>query len=60
MGEFTEKMAAAGDKVVGKIKEEIGDLTGNQKLEAEGKAQQLKGSVENVAGSVKGALGDEI
>ena len=60
MGEFTDKMAAAGNKVAGKVKEEIGDLTDNQKLEAEGKAQQLKGSAQDVKGSVKGALGDDL
>ena len=60
MGEFTDKMAAAGNKVAGKVKEEIGDLTDNQKLEAEGKAQQLKGSAQDVQGSVKGALGDDV
>ncbi len=60
MGEFTDKMKAAGNKAAGKVKEEIGDMTDNQKLEAEGKAQQLKGSAQNVKGSVKGALGDDI
>ena len=60
MGEFTDKMKAAGNKVAGKVKEEICDLTDNQTLEAEGKAQQLKGSAQDVKGSVKGALGDDI
>ena len=60
MGEFTDKMKAAGNKVAGKVKEEIGDMTDNQKLEAEGKAQQVKGSAQDVKGSVKGALGDDI
>jgi len=60
MGEFTDKMKAAGNKVAGKVKEEIGDMTDNQKLEAEGKAQQLKGSAQDVKGSVKGALGDDL
>ena len=60
MGEFTDKMKAAGNKVAGKVKEEVGDMTDNQKLEAEGKAQQLKGSAQDVKGSVKGALGDDL
>ena len=60
MGEFTDKMKAAGNKIAGKAKEEFGDLTDNQKLEAEGKAQQLKGSAQDVKGSVKGALGDDV
>ena len=58
MGESTDKMKAAGNKVAGKVKEEIGDVTDNKKLGAEGKAQQVKGSAQDVKGSVKGALGD--
>ena len=59
MGKFTDEMAAAGDKVAGKVKEETGDLSDNQKLEAEGKAQQLRGSAQEVKAGVKGALGDD-
>ena len=60
MGEFTDKVAAAGNKLAGKVKEEIGDATNNPELEAEGKAQQLKGTGQDVKGSVKGALGNDI
>ena len=60
MGEFTDKVAAAGNKLAGKVKEEIGDLTNNAELEAEGKAQQLKGTAQDVKGSVNGALGNDI
>ncbi|WP_267382763.1 MULTISPECIES: CsbD family protein [unclassified Sphingomonas] len=60
MGEFTDKVSAAANKVVGTVKEEIGKATGNEKLEAEGDAQQLKGTGQDVKGSVKGALGDNI
>ena len=34
--------------------------TDNEKLQAEGEAQQLKGTGQDVKGSVKGALGDKI
>lgn len=40
------------DKVTGKIKEGIGKLTGNERLEAEGKADQVKGGVKNTTGNV--------
>jgi len=60
MGEFTDKVSAAANKVSGKIKEEVGKATGNEKLEVEGDAQQLKGKAQDVKGSVKGALGDKI
>jgi uncharacterized protein YjbJ (UPF0337 family) len=60
MGELTDKLDAAGNKIAGKVKEVIGSVTGNEKLEAEGDAQQLKGAAQDVKGSVKGALGDDI
>jgi uncharacterized protein YjbJ (UPF0337 family) len=53
MGEFTDKVAAAGNKIAGNVKEAIGKATDNERLEAEGEAQHVKGSV-------KGALGDKI
>lgn len=40
------------DKVTGKIKEVAGKVTGNERLETEGKADQVKGSVKNVADRV--------
>ena len=49
MGEATDKLKAAGNKLAGNVKESIGKATDNASLEAEGKAQK-----------VKGALGDDI
>jgi len=60
MGEFTDKVKAAGNKLAGGTKEVVGDMTDNERLEAEGKAQQAKGTAQDVSGSVKGALGDDI
>ncbi|WP_185999992.1 MULTISPECIES: CsbD family protein [Novosphingobium] len=60
MGEFTDKANAAGNKIAGNLKEAVGKATDNERLEAEGKAQQLKGTAQDVKGSVKGALGDKI
>ncbi len=60
MGEFTDKLDAAGNKIIGSVKEAIGKATHNAELEAEGDAQQLKGTAQNVKGSIKGALGDDI
>ncbi len=60
MGEFTDKVKAAGNKVAGNVKEAIGDATDNERLEAEGQAQKAKGTAQDVSGSVKGALGDDI
>jgi uncharacterized protein YjbJ (UPF0337 family) len=60
MGEFTDKLSAAGNKIAGNVKEAIGKATDNEKLVAEGEAQQLKGTGQDIKGSVKGALGDKI
>ncbi len=60
MGELSDKVAAAGNKIAGNVKEAIGKATDNEKLVAEGEAQQLKGTGQDVKGSVKGALGDKL
>lgn len=60
MGEFTDKAKAAGNKLAGNVKEAVGDATDNHDLEAEGKAQQTKGTAQDVSGTVKGKLGNDI
>lgn len=60
MGELKDKIAAAGNTIVGNVKEAIGKGTDNAALTAEGKAQQAKADAQRVAGSVKGALGDKL
>jgi uncharacterized protein YjbJ (UPF0337 family) len=60
MGEFTDKVKAAGNKTAGSVKEGIGKATDNERLEAEGKAQQTKGAAQNVSGTIKGKLGNDI
>ena len=60
MGEFTDKVSAAANKAVGSAKEAIGDNNHDPDMKAEGQAQQLKGTGQDVKGSVKGALGDKI
>jgi uncharacterized protein YjbJ (UPF0337 family) len=39
----------AADKVAGKIKEFAGRVTGNKKLETEGKVDQVKGAIKRLA-----------
>ncbi|AXB79571.1 CsbD family protein [Novosphingobium sp. P6W] len=60
MGELTDKLDAAGNKIAGSVKETVGKATDNEKLQAEGAAQKLKGTAQDVKGSVKGAFGDKI
>lgn len=44
------------DKSKGKVKQVVGDLTGNEKLRREGKMDELKGRVEGGIKDVKGAV----
>ncbi len=44
------------EKLGGKAKEEWGDLTDNERLEAEGKAQQVEADVKNAAADVGGTV----
>ena len=50
-----EHVKGAIDNVVGKTKEVAGHVTGNKKLETEGKIDQVKGAVHNAAGDAKDA-----
>lgn len=47
------KIKEMKDKVVGKVKEETGKLTGNEELEIEGKIQQGVGKAREVVEDVK-------
>ena len=60
MGELTDKIKGGINDAIGNAKEAIGKNTDNHDLEAEGKAQQLKGEGEKAKGSVKGAFGDNV
>jgi uncharacterized protein YjbJ (UPF0337 family) len=50
-----EHVKGATDKVVGKTKEVAGHVTGNKRLETEGKIDQVKGAIHNAAGDAKDA-----
>ncbi|MGZ3217508.1 CsbD family protein [Paracoccus sp. T5] len=60
MGEMTDKLKAAANKTAGSVKDAVGDMTDNERLQAEGKAQKAKGDVQDVTGTVKGKLGNDI
>jgi uncharacterized protein YjbJ (UPF0337 family) len=50
-----EHVKGAVDKTKGAVKDAVGGLTGNSKLQAEGKLDKAKGNVRQVAGDVKDA-----
>lgn len=60
MGELTEKAKGLANEAIGNTKQAIGKATGNEKLQAEGIAQERKGEAQNLKGKVQGALGDKV
>lgn len=51
---MSEKTEAEGklDQLKGKVKEGVGEITGNRKDEAEGKGEQIKGKGKEEVGKV--------
>lgn len=54
-----DRIEGAATNMGGKIKEAADKLTGDEKLKAEGRADQVKGKVQNAVGGVKDALRDK-
>jgi uncharacterized protein YjbJ (UPF0337 family) len=48
------------ENVKGKVKEGVGDLTGNRDLETEGQADQAEGKTQENWGKVKRGVGDAV
>ena len=51
-----EHVKGAADKAQGAIKDTAGKVTGDKKLQTEGKMDKAKGAAHNVAGNVKDAV----
>jgi uncharacterized protein YjbJ (UPF0337 family) len=51
-----EHVKGAADKAKGAIKDVAGKVTGDKKLESEGKIDKAKGDLHNAAGDVKDAF----
>ena len=51
-----EHVKGAADKIKGAVKDAAGKVTGDEKLQAEGKMDKAKGTAHNVAGDVKDAI----
>jgi uncharacterized protein YjbJ (UPF0337 family) len=54
-----DRVEGAAKNMGGKAKEAAGDLTGDEKLKAEGKADQLEGKTQNAVGGMKDSLRDD-
>lgn len=53
-----DRIEGAATNIGGKIKEGVGHLIGDTKLETEGKADQVAGKVQNTYGGAKDAVND--
>jgi uncharacterized protein YjbJ (UPF0337 family) len=48
-----DQLEGKWDQATGKVKEEIGDATDNERMEREGQADQIKGNVQEGVGDIK-------
>ncbi|MFE9425937.1 CsbD family protein [Kitasatospora sp. NPDC006697] len=53
-----DKAANTGDKIKGAVKEGVGKATGNERLEAEGKADKVKGDLKQAGEHLKDTFKD--
>jgi uncharacterized protein YjbJ (UPF0337 family) len=56
MGVDKDRVEGSAKNMGGKLKEGLGKATGDSKTEAEGKADQAKGKVQNAVGGIKDSL----
>jgi uncharacterized protein YjbJ (UPF0337 family) len=51
-----DRIKGSAEQAKGKVKEVVGKVAGDSKLEGEGKADQFKGKVQNAVGGLKDTL----
>ena len=51
-----DRIEGSAKVVKGKVKDALGKLTGDAKLQADGKADQVEGRVQNAVGGLKDTL----
>ncbi len=54
-----DRVEGAAKNLGGNIKEAAGKVIGDEKLKAEGRADQVEGKVQNAVGGIKDALRDD-
>lgn len=58
MGSTSDKASGLANEAAGNVKQGVGKLVGNEKLQAEGKAQEIKGEAQHKVGEAKSAVKD--
>ena len=51
-----DRIEGAAKNMGGKVKEGLGKATGDEKMKAEGRADQMEGKVQNTVGGIKDAM----
>ena len=54
-----DRIEGAAKNLGGNIKEAAGKLTGDEKLKAEGRAEQVEGKIQNAVGGLKDTLRED-
>jgi uncharacterized protein YjbJ (UPF0337 family) len=58
MDHHDDKLKGKGNEMMGGAKEKLGDMTDNERMEAEGQQQKFKGKAQGAVGDAKEKLGD--
>ncbi len=56
MGSTKDKISGMANEAAGNIKQGVGKVVGSQRLQVEGKVQELKGEGQRAAGAAKDAV----
>lgn len=56
MSSHSDKIKGTANEAIGKVKQGVGEATGNQRLKGEGAAQELKGEAQQLKGDAKDAV----
>ena len=55
-----DRVAGSAKQVKGAVKQAVGKVTGDAKLESEGKADKIEGKVQNAIGGLKDTVKDAL
>jgi uncharacterized protein YjbJ (UPF0337 family) len=55
-----DRVAGSANQAKGAVKEAIGKVTGDAKLQADGRSDKAKGKIQNAVGGVKDAVRDAL
>lgn len=58
MGSTKDKITGLANKTAGNIKQGVGKAIGSDRLQVEGKVQEIKGEAQRAAGTAKAAVKD--